>query len=192
MNVVKFIKTLNDRGIYLFLKDNKLKARIEKGSISKELSQEIKANEEVIISYLQNKYYPLSFAQERFWFMDQYKHNSIYNMPEAIRIFVGLNLEVFENVLLTIINRHEILRTNFVMIEGEPRQVIHASPNLNFEKVNLSHLSKEEANKQILDHIKEASQKSFDLANDSLIRFILYTINDEESILYINKHHIKN
>ncbi|UNY98310.1 amino acid adenylation domain-containing protein [Zhouia spongiae] len=191
MDVVKFIKTLNDKGIFLFLKGDKLKARIEKkDSISEELIKEIKANEEMIISYLKNKFYPISYAQERLWFMDQYNHNSSYNMAGAIRLSGELNKEVLEKVLFTIVNRHEILRTNFVTINDEPKQVIHEVPTCHVEIINLSHLSKEESNKQILDLLKEESQKTFDLANDSLIRFKIYSVDKDESVLFINKHHI--
>ena len=189
-DVFKFIKTLNERGIYLFLKGDKLKARIENGAVSEDLRKEIKANEEVIISYLQNTYYPLSFAQERLWFMDQYDHNATYNLPAAIRLFGRLNKEVLEKTLVAIVSRHEVLRTNFVTINDDPKQVVHDSPTCNLEIVNLSHLSKVEAEKQLLDCIHEESQKPFDLANESLIRFILYTVKEEEAVLFLNQHHI--
>ena len=133
---------------------------------------------------------PLSFAQERLWFIDQYEHNASYNMPLAAKLFGGLSISVLEKALTTIINRHEVLRTNFVTTNNGPKQVIQESASSNLEIVDLSHLSKEAANKQILDSINKESQKTFDLAKDSLIRFILYTVNEEEFVLFINHHHI--
>ena len=189
-DIVRFIRALNDKGIYLFVKDSKLRARIDGDPISEELSKEISINKELIIRYLEDVYYPLSFAQERLWFMDQYDHNASYNIPMAIRLFGALNIEVLEKTLLAIVSRHEVLRTNFVTINNGAKQVIHESATSRLEIVNLSHLSKEAADSQILGSIHKESQKPFDLANDSLIRFILYTISEEESVLFMNQHHI--
>ncbi|UNY98317.1 amino acid adenylation domain-containing protein [Zhouia spongiae] len=188
--ISNLIEKYNNQGIKFIVKNDKLSIKTNRDSVPEEVLLEIKKNKTQIISFLKGNYYPLSYSQERLWFMDQYNHNSSYNMPGAIRFLGELNKEVLEKVLFTIVNRHEILRTNFVTINDEPKQVIHEVPTCHVEIINLSHLSKEESNKQILDLLKEESQKTFDLANDSLIRFKIYSVDKDESVLFINKHHI--
>ena len=188
--ILNLIEKCNKQGIKFIVKNDKLTIKTEKDSVPNEVLFEIKKNKKEIISFLKSNYYPLSFAQERLWFMDQYDHNASYNMPGAIRLFGGLNIEVLEKTLLSIVSRHEVLRTNFVTINDDPKQLVHENSICNLEIVNLSHLSKEEADKQISVVIQEESQKPFDLVNESLIRFILYTIKEEESVLFLNHHHI--
>ena len=204
IEMVKYLSKLQKQKIEVYSSDYKLHILDEDKLITDEILFNLKDNKAQIIRILQQhtidekkidfvergKYAPLSFAQERLWFMDQYDHNASYNMPGAIRLFGGLNIEILENALLAIVSRHEVLRTNFVTINDEPKQVVHENPSCNLEIVNLSHLSKEDADKQILGYIHEESQKPFDLVNESLIRFILYTIKEEESVLFLNHHHI--
>src|SRR5439155_26833151 len=68
---------------------------------------------------------PLSFAQQRLWFLDQLEPGSVaYTIPEAVRLIGTLHLEALERSLNEIVRRHEVLRTSFVLIDGEPWQQI--------------------------------------------------------------------
>jgi hypothetical protein len=67
----------------------------------------------------------LSFAQQRLWFIDQLApNNSLYNSPRAIRLGGSLDLDALESVINEIVRRHEVLRTRFDVVDGEPVQVI--------------------------------------------------------------------
>src|SRR5690348_2519706 len=69
--------------------------------------------------------FPLSFAQLRLWFLDQFEPNSaVYTIPQALRLNGPLRLESLQRALAILVERHETLRTTFVAIDGEPRQVI--------------------------------------------------------------------
>ncbi len=133
---------------------------------------------------------PLSFAQERLWFIDQYSHDNTYNILAAIQLKGNLNVTILKKAILEIIHRHEVLRTNFVTINGIPKLVIHDQTKFSLEKIDFSHLSKEELGKQIRLSIEQESRKIFDLGKDILIRIALYTISDQEHVLFMNKHHI--
>ena len=66
---------------------------------------------------------PLSFAQQRLWFLDQYgSNNSVYNISSALRLKGALDVAALEHSLNEIVRRHETLRTRFVAVQGEPRQ----------------------------------------------------------------------
>src|SRR5207244_1630 len=68
---------------------------------------------------------PLSFAQQRLWFLDQLEpNNPLYNVPHIVRLRGGLNADVLERSLHEIVRRHETLRTSFQTIDDEPLQVI--------------------------------------------------------------------
>ena len=204
IEMVKYLSKLQKQNIEVYLINDTLHILDGDNLITDEILSNLKGNRAQIIGILQqhlisdkvndfverNDDIPLSFAQERLWFMDQYDHNASYDIPMAIRLFGRLSTDVLEKTLMSIISRHEVLRTNFVTINNGPKQVIHENPTSRLEVVNLSHLSKEAADSQILGSIHKESQKPFDLANDSLIRFILYTISEEESVLFMNQHHI--
>src|SRR5690606_16413955 len=68
---------------------------------------------------------PLSFAQQRLWFLDQFEPNSpFYNIPEAVRLHGPVDPAVLERCLNEIVRRHEALRTTFKTVDGKPQQVI--------------------------------------------------------------------
>lgn len=133
---------------------------------------------------------PLSFSQERLWFLDQYERNSSYNMPGAIRLTGRLDIDLLVKTFSEIVKRHEILRTNFKTIDGVISQVIHEPARCEVQLIDKSHLSEREANKKISELMDKESQKVFDLESDSLIRFLIYRIHDENHVIFLNKHHI--
>ena len=189
-DILCLIQKCNKEGIIFVVKNDKLSIKTEKKSVPNGVLAEIKKNKQQIISLFKNNFYPLSFSQERLWFIDQHKQNATYNIPLAVRILGGLDIWVLEKALFEIVSRHEVLRTNFVTINNDPKQFIHERPTCNLEIVNLNHLTKEKADKQILSSINKKSPKPFDLANDSLVRFTLYIINENDSVLFLNMHHI--
>jgi len=84
---------------------------------------------------------PLSYAQQRLWFLDQLEESSaIYNLPVGLRVQGKLNIAALEQSLQAIIARHEVLRTNFITVDGETVQIIHAEIAWKLSVVNLQDL----------------------------------------------------
>jgi amino acid adenylation domain-containing protein len=134
---------------------------------------------------------PLSFAQQRLWFIDQFEPGSAsYNMPVALRLSGMLAIPALSQAINEIIRRHEALRTRFVMIDGVPAQVIAAQMQAEIKLTDLCHLphAEGEARAQVL--AQEEAQTPFDLASGPLVRAGLIRMHDTEHILLFTLHHI--
>jgi len=133
---------------------------------------------------------PLSFAQQRLWFLDQLQPNSaLYNIPMVLRLQGNLNQGALEQSLWSICDRHEVLRTNFVTINGQPTQVIQTTRET-ISVVDLQDLPiQEQAEKTEQLKQKQATQP-FDLAKESLIRITLVVLSETEHLLLVCMHHI--
>nr|AAZ03552.1 McnC [Microcystis sp. NIVA-CYA 172/5] len=133
---------------------------------------------------------PLSFAQQRLWFLDQLQPNSaLYNIPMVLHFRGNLNQKALEQSLREICNRHEVLRTNFVTIDGQPTQIIQTTRET-ISVVDLQDLpihEQEEKTEQLKQ--KQATQ-TFDLAKESLIRITLVVLSETEHLLLVCMHHI--
>ena len=132
---------------------------------------------------------PLSFAQQRLWFIQQLEpESSTYNVPSALKLKGKLNISVLENSLNEIVRRHEILRTTFINnSEKEPIQKIAV-----FEKISLPVIDLEDlpGKEDILNKlVRDAYESPFDLTKP-LLRLSLIKLNDFENILLITTHHI--
>jgi len=137
---------------------------------------------------------PLSFAQQRLWFIDQLLPNSpAYNMTSAVRLTGPLDLAALQQGLGEIVRRHEILRTTFATVDGEPIQVIapvetaHATP---LPLVDLSARPAQEREAELLQRITQETERPFDLARGPLLRTLLLRLDAQEHALLINMHHI--
>ncbi|UNY98316.1 amino acid adenylation domain-containing protein [Zhouia spongiae] len=190
MDVIKLVEYLIKLNVSLSVENEELLIEADKKIITDKILDEIRNNKQGIITLLKSKYRPLSFAQERLWFIDQYENNSSYNVVQAIKLVGNLDIKVLEATFLEIIKRHEVLRTNIITINNEPRQIIQDEIKFKLNVIDHSYLNHDKANEIIHGQIKLESEKPFDLTYDSLIRVILYKINQEEYILFLNQHHI--
>ncbi|WP_107666519.1 non-ribosomal peptide synthetase [Cyanothece sp. BG0011] len=135
-----------------------------------------------------SSFLPLSFSQQRLWFLEQLEgSNSAYTMAGALQLSGSLNLEALENSVNAIINRHEILRTRFTTQEGQPIQVINNDLSESSFKIKVLSVNSDDNLQELID--KEAT-KPFELSQDSLIRVSLIPLEKEENILVIAMHHI--
>src|SRR6266404_8703680 len=134
---------------------------------------------------------PLSYGQERLWFLDQLEPGGVaYNMPGAVRVKGLLAVGILERVIGEIKRRHEALRTSFEMKEGQPVQVIHAAKEEQLEVVDLEALGDEEREKRVKEIVDEEGQKAFDLEKGPLIRLKLVRLGPSEHVLLFTLHHI--
>ncbi|MFP5289313.1 MAG: condensation domain-containing protein, partial [Thermoanaerobaculia bacterium] len=127
---------------------------------------------------------PLSFAQERLWFLHRLAPESpAYNMPAAIRLSGDLDPAALERVLEEIVRRHETLRTTFPEVDGEPRQRIHP-----FRPFSLPVIEVPEAEAERL--IREEAARPFDLREGPLLRALLLRLEKREWIALLTLHHV--
>ncbi len=134
---------------------------------------------------------PLSFAQQRLWFLDRFNpESSFYNVPTAIRLRGELNVTALKRSLNELLRRHESLRTSFSMLDGEAVQVIAPSLELDLSLTDLTHLAETEAEAEARRLAAEDAQRPFDLQRAPLIRASLIRLSNEHHILLLNLHHI--
>ncbi|HEY3581866.1 MAG TPA: amino acid adenylation domain-containing protein, partial [Pyrinomonadaceae bacterium] len=134
---------------------------------------------------------PLSFAQQRLWFIDQLEPgNPVYNTPRGVRLRGVLDVAALEHALTTLVRRHESLRTTFRDLHGEPAQVIGNAEPFTVIVEDLSGLP--EATREEAAHrlIREEALRPFDLSAGPLMRARLLRLAKDEHILLVSLHHI--
>ncbi|MCL1464883.1 non-ribosomal peptide synthetase [Argonema galeatum] len=150
----------------------------------------VKANLEQTISRTTDRTL-LSFSQIRIWLVDQLEPgNAAYNRPSNIHLAGQLNVAVLEQSLNEIVRRHEILRTSFPAVDGQPVQVIAPTLTLTWPIVELSHLPTNERKAEVQRLAVQEAQHSFNLSQLPLVRATLLRLDPEEHILLLTMHHI--
>jgi amino acid adenylation domain-containing protein len=127
---------------------------------------------------------PLSFSQERLWFLDKVAGSTNYHIPIAIRLHGELNVDVLEKAIIYIINRHETLRTVYKEKGGTPYQEILPKGLWNLKKSSI------EDENQLPELIHKENLQHFDLSKDCMVRGHLIRISSQESVLSLILHHI--
>ena len=134
---------------------------------------------------------PLSCAQERLWFLCQMKGVSeAHHIPFGWRLKGNLDRPALRRALDRIVVRHEVLRTTFAMVEGEPVQRIHPVEQTRFELREEDLRERVETSEELARRIEEEVARAFDLTNGPLIRGQLLQVAEDEHILLITMHHI--
>ncbi len=134
---------------------------------------------------------PLSFAQQRLWFLDQLApDNPMYNLPMALRISGAFNLKAFEESLNEIVRRHESLRTTFANADGNPVQVISQSMPVEIETIDLSALPADKQEAETKRLATEDALEPFDLEVGPLFRTAVIKLSEDDYAVLFNMHHI--
>nr|QEO74274.1 condensation domain-containing protein [uncultured bacterium] len=134
---------------------------------------------------------PVSFAQQRLWFIDQLTPgHGLYNIPVAVRLRGALDVEALGQSVSEIIRRHEALRTSFPVVDGQPVQVIHPAPSESLSVVDLRELSEAERDAEVRRLSSEEGARPFDLARGPLVRLSLLRLGDADHVLLCTMHHI--
>lgn len=134
---------------------------------------------------------PLSFAQQRLWFLAQMEpENPFYNIPSALRFSGSFNIKAFTNALNELVRRHEILRTRFISSNGQPIQVIVPEMPIVLPMDDLSDLPYAIQEKQLKERLAQEAKRPFNLEQESLIRVYLLRLSEQEHVFSLVVHHI--
>ncbi|HEY0736197.1 MAG TPA: condensation domain-containing protein, partial [Herpetosiphonaceae bacterium] len=134
---------------------------------------------------------PLSFAQQRLWFLDQLTPQSAaYIMPLAFRLHGALDVAALQSSLNALVARHEALRTTFQLHDGEPVQVIAPPQPLPIRVLDLQAQPAPERAAQVQQWVQQVATTPFDLEEGPLLRVTLVRVAATEHVLLLSMHHI--
>ena len=134
---------------------------------------------------------PLSFAQQRLWFIEQLEPESAtYNVPASLRLTGALDSDALQRTLSEVVRRHEVLRTTFVNYGGEPRQQITAEAQVALPLIDLSALASGAVEAEVELLARAEAGHPFDLSVGPLLRVQLLRLSEEEHVVLLTLHHI--
>jgi amino acid adenylation domain-containing protein len=204
MKTLDFLSYLASKNIKLWVDGEKLRYSAPPETLTEDLRQELINRKSEIRAFLlssshvpaiqpapRDKALPLSFAQQRLWFLDQlHPGNAAYNIFAAVRLTGALHVTALEQSISEIIRRHEALRTTFVVEKGEPVQRISPPAPFKLSRMDLRDISDAEQEAQARQLLSEEALRPFDLAEGPLFRCALLQLGEEEYVLQLSMHHI--
>ncbi len=135
--------------------------------------------------------FPLSFAQERLWFLEQMTPgNSFYNIPTAVRVRAPLVVGALRRSLNAVVARHESLRTSFAAVDGRPVQRVTHSLKVPLPVHDLRALLPAERDAEVIRLAAEEARRPFDLTTGPLIRARVARLDRVEYVFFLTMHHI--
>jgi amino acid adenylation domain-containing protein len=203
---MSFIGVLQDcqrNGIKLTVRQGKLLADGPDGSLTGELRSRLAAHKAEIMAWLlersasrdgvsaqpERAHYPLSFAQQQLWLVDQLQDGSSeYNLPAAFELNGALNRDAMQSALDLVVERHAVLRTVFRLEQDEPVQIVRPPMPVPVAYVDLEHDGDQQSAVQRM--IAEESARPFDLSSELMLRCTLIRLGDERHVVLFTMHHI--
>lgn len=135
--------------------------------------------------------FPLSFSQERLWFLDQLQPNSsAYTLPLFCRMRAAVNVEALERSLTEVVRRHESLRTTFGVVEGQPAQLVHPPEAFRLPVTELGQLEAREREAEARRLAAVEAREPFRLDRGPLFRARLLRLDEQDHVLLLSMHHI--
>ncbi|HEY0174538.1 MAG TPA: amino acid adenylation domain-containing protein [Pyrinomonadaceae bacterium] len=212
MSTIEFLSRLRAVGVGLRADGERLRYTAAEGALTPELREELAARKAEVMSFLREAQssssasasdaqrvrpaprggeLPLSFAQQRLWFVQQLEPGSpAYNMPVALRLEGRFDAGAMAAALGEVVRRHEALRTTFAQEGGRPVQVINEPRGLELPVVDLSTLPEAERERRLRAVLTEESLRPFDLERGPLLRAGVIRLREEEHVLHATMHHI--
>jgi amino acid adenylation domain-containing protein len=140
---------------------------------------------------LQPKLLPLSHAQERMWFLQEFAQTSpLYNIPMMFRLDGDLNTIALERAISEIVTRHEALRTTFVRVADKPMQVVNPPTAVRLPVCSLTHLDGETQSQELSRIASGQGGQLFNLAEGPLVHNLLVRLAPTKHVLFRTLHHI--
>jgi amino acid adenylation domain-containing protein len=203
----QLLASLEQRGVELRLEGEALRSRGPRGAIDAELREAIGVHRAALVEHLRGAVPhtppplerrergprpPLSYAQQRLWFMEQLQPGTaVYNLPAAFRLRGPLDVRALALALRAIVQRHESLRTTISQVAGQPYQRVEERVRLELPVIDFSHFADREV-WAIRERAELAglSEQPFDLERGPLVRAALIRFSEEEHTLFFMAHHI--
>jgi amino acid adenylation domain-containing protein len=208
MTTPELLSHLNRLNVALRSDNGQLILKAPKGVLTPALRAELTERKAEILAFLdnggavgpkepslrpvsRNGKLPLSFSQQRLWFLDQYEPGKpFYNVPLGLRFSGPLNVTALEQSLDEIIRRHELLRTVFSVVDGEPVQIIMPPVSGSLSLVDLRDRSESEREGEARRLASSEARRAFDLEQGPLLRATLIRLNEDDHLLVLVLHHI--
>jgi amino acid adenylation domain-containing protein len=134
---------------------------------------------------------PLSFAQERMWFLDKWSPGSAaFHMPTRVRLKGTVDTDALQRALSLLVERHDTLRTTFQERDGGAAQLIASEGEVPLEVMDLQGLPQAEREPEALRRVVMLAQQPFGLEQGPLLRAVLMLLGDGEQVLLVDQHHI--
>ena len=203
----ELLSILRQQDVKLWLDGDKLRYRAAKDTLSPELLSQLKSQKAEIVNFLKSievntsnlmpplvpvdrsQQIPLSFGQQRLWFVHQFEPNSsANNVPVTIRLTGHLDIDLLEQSIHEIVMRHEALRTSFPIVDGNPVQSIAPDFPKQIPLVDLRGLPEVERQDEARRISAIKSRQPFDLEHGPIARFMLIKFDDRDHLLIRNMH----
>ncbi|MEK5466403.1 condensation domain-containing protein [Paenibacillus sp. FSL R7-0210] len=131
-----------------------------------------------------------SFSQQRQWFMEQFMNGGVFNVPQSYRLKGDIRLDILEDVLNAVVEKHESLRTVFNTIDYIPSQIIKPYERFQLDIIHLEESDTSLRAAKIKEMNSEIARRPFDLTVGPLWRFYVLILSEEEIVLTLSLHHI--
>ncbi|HEV7900058.1 MAG TPA: amino acid adenylation domain-containing protein [Planosporangium sp.] len=208
MNTLEFLSRLRGLGIGVHLENERLRVRAPKGTLDGALRDELAARRDELKAFLldtaagDSSYaaippaprdvpLPLSYGQQRLWFLQRLNPDSTeYNVPVILRVAGPVGLAALERALATVIARHEALRTTFQLVEGVATQVVHPPGHPPLTVADVADLAPREALAEAERLVGAETNRPFDLASGPLLRALAVRLGPDDHVLALVMHHI--
>ena len=209
MTTLEMIERLQRQGVELKVRGDRLQCIAPKGVLTEQDRGDLTRHKRKILDYLRQQNLsaassvpvlkpvprksdlPLSFAQERLWFLEQLEGDrTVYDMPAAWRLKGNQDVEALRRALETIVARHEPLRTVIRSRDGESFLVIRQGERFELPVCNLNKIPGGARESEVARLVREEARRPFDLENDLMLRARLLRLSGEEHVLLMTQHHI--
>ena len=199
---------LEELGVRISANDGRLNLDAPKGALDADLRRELQDNKAAILLWLEarggvsgngnghkhaSREYPLSFAQQRLWFIDRLTGgNAAYNLFKPLRLEGPFQPDLFIEAYNLLIRKHSGLRANFLEVEGKPGVILRDAQEAggDAEIIDLTALSPAEQEQRLRQAIAAEVEHRFDLERDPLLRLRILRLGDSTHVLLCNTHHI--